>query len=526
LKNKDYCDTTSYYRKQNKSQSSGANLLRKIIKSQLQFGEVEISEIKFDLRCRDEMPKILMGLQHIYCTPEIREKVFILLEELIPRSVNPNLGRHGMDLWKIFVLGTVRLTCNWDYDKLQDNANNHNTLRQLLGHGIRDEEHHYALQTLRDNISLFTPRILDRVNQIVVKAGHSFKVKKNEEELIGRCDSFVVKTDVHFPTDINLLYDSIRKVMTLLGSLCASHGFSNYRQWKHNLYTVKKHYTKVMRLRYSTSKDPEKKARRLEEIKELHRQYCEVIESHLHTASATMQLFTHHDISTFVMFSEIDKFIKYGHLFIDQIQRRVLFGETIPHNEKVFSIFQPHTEWICKGKAGIPQELGIRVSIVEDQHGFILSHRVMEEELDSQAALPLMKATKEKFPTLVSCSFDKGYYTPENKRALAEYLSVVAMRKKGRPSKADLLYESSQEFMDAHKGHAAVESGIHSLVNHGLDRCLDHGIEGFKRYVALAVVAQNLKNLGNLLQKKELKRQKRKEKIKNTLTWKRYATAA
>jgi len=472
----------------------------------MQFGEIDISQIEFDLRCRDEIPKVLMGLQHIYCVPEIREQVFSLLEELIPPAVNPHLGRHGMDLWKIFVLGTLRLTCNWDYDKLQDIANNHKILRQLLGHGLRDEEHHYAVQTLRDNISLFTPRILDRINQIVVKAGHTFKVKKNEEELKGRCDSFVVKTDVHFPTDINLLYDAVRKVVMLLSSLCASQGMSNYRQWKHTLYKVKKLYTTTQRLRHSTSSDPEKKARRQEEIKELHRQYCDLCESHLDTASAALYLFTCKDLSTVILISEIEKFITYGHGLLDQIRRRVLLGEKIPHSEKIFSLFQPHTEWICKGKAGVPQELGVRVSIVEDQYGFVVSHRVMEKETDSQAALPLMKDVKTKFPTLKSCSFDKGYYTPENKRALGEYVAIVAMRKKGRPSQADQFYENSREVLDAHKGHAAVESGIHALANHGLDRCL--------------------KKLGDILQQRKFKRQKRKEKIQTTWNQKRLSQAA
>ena len=76
---------------------------------QMQFGEVDISQIEFNLRCRDEIPKLLMGLQHIYCTPELRATVFEILKEMIPEGVDPNNGCPGMDLWKVFVLGTVRL---------------------------------------------------------------------------------------------------------------------------------------------------------------------------------------------------------------------------------------------------------------------------------------------------------------------------------------------------------------------------------------------------------------------------------
>jgi hypothetical protein len=173
--------------------------LRKIIETQMKVGEVDISQIRFDLRCRDEIPKLLMGLQHLYCTLELREQVFAILQELIPQGIDPDRGRNGMELWTILVLGTLRLNCNWDYDKHQDIANNHRTLRLMLGHSeFEDEEYSYALQTLKDNVALLTPEILDKINQVVVKTGHNL-VKKEDEELKCRCDSFVVERMSIFP---------------------------------------------------------------------------------------------------------------------------------------------------------------------------------------------------------------------------------------------------------------------------------------------------------------------------------------
>ena len=107
----------------------------------------------------------------------MREEVFSLLEEIILADLNN--GRPGMELWKILVLGTLRLSCNLDFDKLQELANNHKRLRQMLGHPTSDESY-YALQTLKDNVALLTPQILDRINQVVVKAGHSL-VKKTKK---------------------------------------------------------------------------------------------------------------------------------------------------------------------------------------------------------------------------------------------------------------------------------------------------------------------------------------------------------
>ena len=146
--------------------------MRKVIDIQLKIGELAIGDIQFDPRSRDEIPKVLMGLQSIYCNRKIREQLFKLLMDIIPDDVDTCNGRSGMDLWKILVLGTMRLSCNWDYDKLLDIANNHRTLRLMLGHSAIDQESRYVLQTLKDNICLFTPEVLDRINQIVVLYGH------------------------------------------------------------------------------------------------------------------------------------------------------------------------------------------------------------------------------------------------------------------------------------------------------------------------------------------------------------------
>jgi hypothetical protein len=150
--------------------------MRKTINWQLKIDEQNISKIKFDLRSRDEIPKLLMGLQYIYCNADIREQVFDILERVIPEGTDSKNGRPGMDLWKILILGTLRLNCNWDYDKVKEIADNHHKVREMMGH-CRFDDSFYPLQTIKDNVSLFTPEILDLINQIVVKAGHNL-VKK------------------------------------------------------------------------------------------------------------------------------------------------------------------------------------------------------------------------------------------------------------------------------------------------------------------------------------------------------------
>ena len=209
---------------------------------------------------------------------------------------------------------------------------------------------------------------------------------------------------------------------------------------------------------------------------------------------------------------KIEEFISDANKLIDQIERRKFKGETIPHSEKVFFVFERHTEWICKGKAGVRQELGLRISVLKDQHGFILHHHVMEKETDEKVAVLMVEEAKRRFSRLESCSFDKGYYSPSNKGKLATVIPEVYLPKKGRLSQEEKEVEGSSEYVLARRKHSSVESSINALEHSGLDRCPDHGINGFKRYTALSVLARNIQTLGNIIQQKELKRLKRKEK--------------
>lgn len=159
--------------------------MRVVKDPQMKLGAIPIGDIKFDTKSRDDIPRILLALQYIYVTPEVRQEVFKILEELIPDSViyddrkaNPNKGRKGMEQWTILVLGTLRLGLNDDYDRIHDLSNNHNKVRQMLGHSEWCDDTYYELQTIRDNVCLFTPDMLDRISQIVVRAGHVLVKKK------------------------------------------------------------------------------------------------------------------------------------------------------------------------------------------------------------------------------------------------------------------------------------------------------------------------------------------------------------
>jgi len=478
----------------------------------MQFGQVDIATIVFNPKSRDDIPHILRGLQYIYTNVALRERVFTILQEVMPKRVgaegkaSPKTGRPGMEQWKILVLGVLRLGLNADYDRIQELANEHKTIRHMLGHSDCMEEKRYELQTIKDNISLFTPDILDRINQEVVNAGHQLLKKNDQEKLKARCDSFVVETDVHFPTDINLLWDALRKTIQISAQFCNIYGLTEWRQSRHLLRTIKKNYRLIQKLKHSTSKDEIKRQAKQDEIKEAHRVYIEQAQGFVQRVRATSRLLKNDHGVTSNQLTELEGYLIHAERQINQIRRRVLQGERIPHEEKVFSLFQPHTEWISKGKAGVPVELGLRVCVVEDSYRFILHHQVMEKTTDDQIAVSIVKDSQSRFPALNTISMDKGFHSPNNQIQLKERLDLVILPKKGRLSEADKVRESDVEFVQLRRQHSAVESAINALEVHGLDKCPDQGIDGFKRYVALAIVARNIQRLGVVVREQALQK--------------------
>jgi len=490
--------------------------MRKIINQQKQLGEVEIANIQFDPKSRDDIPQILRGLQYIYTNPPLREKIFKILEEVIPnrlgkeeQKASSHLGRPGMEQWKILVLGVLRLGLNADYDRIHELANQHKTLRQMLGHSDFDP-HFYHLQTLKDNLRLFTPEILEKINVEVVRKGHQLLKKTSEENLAARCDSFVVETSVHFPTDINLLYDAIRKMIEECKKLSQSNELNSWRQSAYHIRQFKKTYRKVQRLKHSTSKDEKKQKDKENEIRKEHNNYLNQAKDYMNRAKQTREILTEDYNINETKIGNLNNYIEHAERQCDQIQRRILQGELIPQKEKVLSVFEPHTEWINKGKAGVPVELGMKVCILEDTMRFILHHEVMEKQTDDQIAVKMVTEGQARFPNLSVVSMDKGFHSPVNQIELQKHLDKVILPKKGKLNQAEKQRENEPEFLKLRHQHSAVESAINALEVHGLDKCPDHGIEGFKRYVSLAVLARNIQRLGAVIRELEVERENRK----------------
>lgn len=495
--------------------------MRKVFPPQMCIGQIGIADIQIDVSSRDDIPVILLGLQHIYTSQPLRDAVFKILEEVAPtkldneeaKVVSINKGRPGMDQWSILVLGALRLGLNADYDRILELANQHRTIREMLGLGCFDADKRYCLQTLKDNLKLFTPKVMACINIEIIQAGYRLLDLDVHAMIRGRCDSFVLKTDVHFPTDTNLLYDAIRTVIHDCVQWNKQHTLPGWRQHAHNLRQFKRLHRKLQKLKHSTSKNEDKKAAKELEIKQAYQDYIDLAGCYLERTQASILILKNDYKIPEILLADLHTFSLHAERQIDQIRRRAILGETILHAEKVFSLFQPHTEWISKGKAGTPVELGLRVCIMEDSHGFILHSQVMQNTTDDKVAVPMVTATKAQFPCFNACSFDKGFHSPDNQKELKSHLDQVVLPKKGKLSKADQGREHAPEFMQAKKQHSAVESAINALEVHGLDKCPDHGIEAFERYVALAVLSRNIQKLGTIKRDKERLRLLEQQKL-------------
>ena len=165
--------------------------MRKPFSAQRRLDCDAVKNVKLNLNCRDEIIPILAALLHIYSEPVLRDAILSLIAQDVSQHSRRDIGREGFDDWQVLVLAAVRLGCNLDYDKLQDLAEQHRNLRQVMGIGDWDDETSFNWRRIRDTLCLLKPVTIDKITQLIVAAGHTLDpvaVKKV------RGDSFAVET--------------------------------------------------------------------------------------------------------------------------------------------------------------------------------------------------------------------------------------------------------------------------------------------------------------------------------------------
>lgn len=488
--------------------------MRKRFEPQLQIGQTPIGDIKFPpyyYKSRDEQPAAMFALLHIFKTPALNEAVFSILEKkIIPGQKHlAKNGRPGMDLWQIFVLATLRhvLDCNWD--RLMMVANADTTVRELLGiqHiiGYDVQQYEFKYQTLIDNVSLIDEQMLIEINEVLVEMGEKILKKKEDEKIQLKTDSYVLEKNIHFPTDLNLLWDSMRKCLDIIECWHEQATINGWRKVKNNTRTFKSQFRNTSFAVFRGRKEDTKK----KQVKQYLQQARQLLQRfEIAKQEVTKISFTEKNQLLLLI---LERYENYAKKFIDQIERRLIHGEVIPASEKIYSIFEPETEWITKGKLNKPAELGHLALVTTNQYNLIIDFDIMEEEKDAAQVIPLTDRLCKRYPNQIeSHSFDKGFYSKENFDYLINAgIQNVVMPKKGKKNEQEQERENTKTFKKIRNQHSAIESNINMLEQHGADRCPDKGHKNFRKYFAFCVIATNLHIIGNellRLEKKQLEK--------------------
>ena len=452
-----------------------------------------VLEVELNTGCRDEIIPILRALQHLYSQPELRQRILGLVGKDVNRHTSRKRGRQGMEYWQIVVLAAVRLGCNLNYDKLQDLAEQHRALRQIMGIGDWDEHVHFDWRRIRDNIDWLRPETIRKINELIVAAGHKL-VPKAAESVRG--DSFVVETNIHYPTDSSLIADGLRKILHLGAALAVLLGVRGWRQYQHLL-------RKVRTLAGEVSKAARSKGgHKAERVQTAYKPLFDLADELMHRAKLLeLKAVRSVDLEALALQQELKHFRELTQKVCRYSQRRVLHGEVIANSEKIFSLFESHTELIRRGKVPEENQFGHSALIIEDAAGFICDYQVMPNGAqDREVVVPRMRSLQERLRGKIhQASFDRAFHSPENQMELAKIVALPCVPMAGAKGE-----EATVEFRRARENHPGVESAINALqAGNGLKRCRDRTKPGYDRYVGLGVLGRNLHVLGKVLLARE-----------------------
>ncbi len=479
--------------------------MRKAFERQRRLDCPPVGNVTLNRNCRSEIVPILRALKHIYNTPKVRDAILAAIARDVNGKSSPRHGRPGLNYWEILVLAATRLGCGYDYDRLQDLAENHRALRQIMGIGDwqseEEDKTRFDWRRIESNLTLLRPETLEQIHQVIIEEGHRLEPAAAETV---RGDSFVVETNIHYPTDSRLIEDGLRKVITIAARLAGLYGLIGWRQHKHLLRRAKRLVREIERIAARQGDGS------LQRMKKPYRELLELAELVLARAQTHRETVQKCgvgiDAQTLAFDKELETFVQRTRHVCNLARRRVLEGETIPHHEKLFSIFEPHTQLYKRGKAGQPVQFGRLVLIYEDGAGFLTHYHVLpRDQGDRDVVVEQTRTVQTRHRGKIRRgSFDRGFHSPEIQDALAEILAHPCVPMPGKKQAAQQDKTASVEFRKARRSHPGVESAIGALQSgNGLKRCRDRSEKGFERYIGLGVLGRNLHVLGKLLLMRE-----------------------
>ena len=330
--------------------------------------------------------------------------------------------------------------------------------------------------------SSLSAKTVDKMNAILTDYAITEEMISSEKQ---RMDTTVYETNIHYPTDSSLLWDSFRTLARLVSSIQNELPLLDLRHRFHD-GKVKKLATFIARNASSKRKETQREVKRqyttlINRVRWIHgvgRQVCKKV----FAAGYEVVALSH--------------YLPLVAKIVEQADRRIMKGETVPVDEKLYSLFEEHTELIVRGKAGKPIEFGHKILIAQTGEKYIHHYDVMEKLIeDKELLLPAIAAHKEMFgcyPEVLST--DKGFYESMKQiNSLEEIIPVVSISKKGRRTQAEYERETTEEFIDGQRFRAGSEGSISVLKRaFKLGKCFFKGFKNYAASVGFAVLCHNL----------------------------------
>lgn len=319
-----------------------------------------------------------------------------------------------------------------------------------------------------------------------------------------RGDTFVAETNIHYPTESGLMLDGLKKICDLAPQLAQMVGSDGWRQSKSLLKKAQRAARAIGRI-----KQGRHYKKRLQAAYEGLFHYVNLLLPRLEMLLEEALGNLPYDADGLLPSGEASRLYQqliYWHSVTEQVRgtayRRVVLGEKVPHVDKLFSLFEPDTELIMRGKARSPIEFGHKVMVVEDAVGFICHWKVLPIGMDEREVLiPEMRALQQRLKNRIQrASFDRGFHSPENQIELAKIVSHPCLPKPGVQQAALQDAWATVQFRQSRRQHSGMESAIGALQSgNGQARCRDHTQAGYARYIGLGVLGRNVFLLGKLL---------------------------
>ena len=417
---------------------------------------------------------------------------------------NPGTGRNGLAPQQVLRSLILMRIKNWNYRELRERIADGYTLRQFTDFYCQPVPKHGAFNRAFNRL---TPQTLQAVNELVVQAAVDLGLEDGQKL---RVDSTVVQTDIHHPTDNTLLWDVVRVVTRLIGRL-AEAVQQRIRGFRKRTRAARRRMQEIQRLTPKQQYERQtKKYRELIGVTE------EVVDSAQRVVAQTRKARGKNlvaDLAIGELRKEIDHYCELGERVIDQARRRVLQGEQVPNTEKIYSIFESHTDLIKRGKVQTPLEFGHKVFLAESAQGLITQYQVLEgNSCDEQQVEPSLQHHKETFghaPELYGS--DRGFFSEKNVNSCKRNgVKVVCIPQRGgKKTRVREAYEKSLAFKKGQRFRAGIEGRISVLFRgRGMKRCPAEGRQRFELWVGAAVLANNLMRIAALLTKRSSRKRR------------------